>query len=271
MPRGPNKSSYRTKKSNKKASIKKSYNRTNSYRTITDDEASDKLFAIYRHITKCIKALDAFKTKALREGKSEEVVAAEACRYFASIVLTTKEMATTDILPIIDMHIRIRHNSAEKWRKIKHFRNKLVINKHIAEIYSILNTTPFNIDVDVSRHEARCKLFALYAARFPFPPSKQNQDIINKNKSVIHLVKEWAEANKREIVWEKLPLQVDDHELNDKIAALYSYIFHSKDAKKEREIEIRFLDYIRSKNEVKMAHLDENTMKCSLKWDDIII
>jgi len=222
MPRGPNKSSYRNKKSNKKASIKKSYNRTDSYITITDDEASDKIFAIYRHIKKCIKALDVFKTKALREGKSEEVVAAEACSYFASIVLTTKEMATTDILPIIDMHIRIRHNSAEKWRKIKHFRNKLVINKHIAEIYSILNMTPFNIDVDVSDHEARCKLFALYAARFPFPPSKQNQDIIDKNKSIINLVREWAESSQQEIIWEKLPLQIDDYELNDKIAALYS-------------------------------------------------
>lgn len=267
MPRGSNKSSYRTKKSNKKASIKKKSNRTDSYRTITDDEASDKIFAIYRHIKKCKQALDAFKTKALREGKTEEVVAAEACRYFASIVLTTKEMATTDILPIIDMHILARHNSSIQWRKIKHFRDKRIINKHITEIYSILNMTPFS--VDVLEHEARCKLFALYAARFPFPPLKQNQDIINKNKSIINIVKEWAESIQHEIVWEKLQLQVDDQELNDKIAALYSYIFHSKDAKKERGIEGEFLDYIRWKNEIKMAHLDWNTMNCSIKWNDI--
>lgn len=70
---------------------------------------------------------------------------------------------------------------------------------------------------------------------------------------------------------EKLPLHVDEQELNDKIAALYSYIFHSKDAKKERVIEGAFLDNIRSKNEVKMTHFDWDTMKCDIKWNDIIV
>ena len=261
--------SYRNKKKSKTTSIKRDSKYMYSYRTITDDEASDKLFAVYSHIKKCKRAFDVFKSKALREGKPESIVTAEACHYFSSIVLTNREFVSNDILPIIDMHIHIRHNNADKWHKIKHFRNKLVINKHIAEIYSILNMTPFNMGVDVSDQEARCKLFALYAARFPFPPSKQNQDIINKNKSIINLVREWAESSQHEIIWEKLPLQVEDHELNDKIAALYSYIFHSKDAKKERVIEGEFLDYIRSKNEMKMTHFDWNTMKSSIKWNDI--
>ena len=256
--------SYRNKKKSKTKSIKKG-----SYRMIIDAEASDKLFALYRHIKECKRAFDVFKAKELHEGKPESIVIAEACRYFSSIILTKREFANNDILPIIDMHVRIRHKRDEKWSKIKHFRNKLLINKHIAEIYSILNMTPFYMGVDVSDQEARCKLFALYAARFPFPPSKQNQDIIDKNKSIINLVREWAESSQYEIIWEKLPLQVDDQELNDKIAALYSYIFHSKDAKKERVIEGEFLDYIRSKNEMKMTHFDWDTMKSSINWDDI--
>lgn len=254
--------SYRIKKSNKKKSIKKS-----SYRIITDDEASDKLFAIYIHLRQCTIAKDVFKSKALREGKTESIAAAEACQYFGSIVLTNREFVSNDILPIIDQHERIRHNRYEKWSKIKYFRDKRIMNKHIVKIYSILNMTPFK--VDVSDHEAHCKLFALYAARFPFPPLKQNQDIIDKNKSIINLVREWAESSQHEIIWEKLPLHVDDQELNDKIAALYSYIFHSKDAKKERGIEGNFLDYIRSKNEMKMTHFDWDTMKSSIKWNDI--
>jgi hypothetical protein len=264
--------SYRNKKKLKTASIKRGHNGSKyaySYRKITDDEASDKLFALYRHIEECKRAFDVFKAKALREGKTESIVTTEACHYFSSIVLTKQEFVSSDILPVIDMHIRVRHNNAEKWHKINHFRNKLVINKQIAEIYSILNMTPFNMGYDVSAHEARCKLFALYAARFPFPPLKQNQDIIDKNKSIINLVREWAESSQHEIIWEKLPLHVDDQELNDKIAALYSYIFHSKDAKKERGIEGEFLDYIRSKNEMRMAHVDWNTMKSSIKWNDI--
>jgi hypothetical protein len=256
--------SYRIKKSNKKSS-----NHTNSYRIITDEEVSDKLFAIYRHIMQCTIAKDAFKANALREGKTESIAAAEACQYFGSIVLTTKDLVTNDILPIIEQHERIRHNRDEKWSKIKHFRNKRNINEHIAKIYSILNMTPFN-SVDVSHQEARCKLFAIYATRFPFPPLKQNQDIINKNKSVINIVREWVEANQHGTVWEQLPLQVDDQEMNDKIAALYSYIFHSKDTINEREIEGRFLDYIRSKNGMKMAYFDWNTMQSSIKWTDIL-
>lgn len=259
MPRA----SYRIKKSNKKKSIKKS-----SYRIITDDESSDKLFAIYRHIRQCTIARDAFKANALREGKTESIATTEACQYFSSIVLTTKDFVTNDILPIIKQHERIRHNRDEKWSKIKHFRNKRNINEHIAKIYSILNMTPFN--VNISDHEARCKLFALYAARFPFPLSKQNQDIIDKNKSVINIVREWAEENQHGTVWEQLPLQVDDQEMNDKIGALYSYIFHSKDTTNEREIESRFLDYIRSKNGMKMAYFDWNTMQSSIKWSDIL-
>jgi len=262
--------SYRNKKL-KTTSVKNRSKRIDSYRTITDDEACDKLFALYRHIKKCKKAFDIFKAKALREGKPESIVTADACHYFSNIILTNREFVSSDILPIIDMHIRVRHDNAEKWSRIHHFRNKSVINKHIAEIYSILNMTPLHMDADISQHEARCKLFALYAARFPFPPSRQNQDIIDKNKSIINLVREWAESSDHGIIWEKLPLQVDNQELNDKIAALYSYIFHSKDAKKERVIEGAFLDNIRSKNEVKMTHFDWNTMNCDIKWNDIIV
>jgi hypothetical protein len=268
MPRESNKSSYRNKKKSNRVSKRVNLPiRINSYRKIIDDEASDKLFAIYRHIKKCKTATDAFKAKALREGKTESIASAEACQYFGSIVLTTKDLVNVDILPIIDQHIRIRHNSINHWRKVKHFRNKRIINEHIAKIYSILHTTPLNMDI--SHHEARCKLFALYAARFPFPQLEKNQDIINKNTSIINLVREWAESNRHGIIWDQIPLQVDDSELNDKIAAFYSYIFHSKDEKKEREIEGKFLDYIRSKNEMKMKHFDGNTMKCSIKWDDI--
>jgi hypothetical protein len=260
--------SYRRKKL-KTTSVKNRSKRVDSYRIIIDDEACDKLFALYRHIKKCKKEFDIFKAKALKEGKPESIASADACHYFSNIVLTNREFVSSDILPIIDMHIRVRHNNAEKWHKIKHFCNKSVINKYIAEIYSILNMTPFHIDANVSEHEARCKLFALYAARFPFPPSKQNQDIIDKNKSIINLIREWAESNRYGLIWEKLPLQVDDQELNEKIAALYSYIFHSKDAKEERIIEGDFLDYIRSKNEIIMTHFDWNTMKSSIKWNDI--
>jgi len=262
--------SYRHKKL-KTTSVKNSSKRIDSYRTITDDEACDKLFALYRHIKKCKKAFDIFKAKALREGKPESIVTADACHYFSNIILTNREFVSSDILPIIDMHIRVRHDNTEKWSRIHHFRNKSVINKHIDEIYSILNMTPLHMDADISQHEARCKLFALYAARFPFPPSRQNQDIIDKNKSIINLVREWAESSHHGIIWEKLPLQVDNQELNDKIAALYSYIFHSKDAKKERVFEGAFLDYIRSKNEVKMTHFDWNTMNCDINWNDIIV
>jgi hypothetical protein len=265
MPRNSNKSSRRTNK--KSSRVSKRAISIDSYRAITDDEASDKLFAIYRHIKKCKIATDAFKAKSLREGKPESIAAADACHYFGRIVLTNRELVSADILPIIDQHMRIQYDSKVKWRKIKMFRNKHATNHHIAKLYSILHGTPFNIDV--SQHEARCKLFAFYATRFPFPQLKQNQDIINKNNSIINIVREWAKSNQHGIVWEKLPLQVDSHELNDKIAALYSYIFHTKDAKIEREIEGSFLDYIRSKNEIKMTHLDANTMKCSIKWDDI--
>jgi len=259
----------KSKKKSKKKSIKKSNTRPDSYRIITDDEASDKLFAVYSHIKHCKKARDDFKTKALHEGKTEEIATAEACRYFGNIVIATKDFVNQDILPIIDMHIYIRHNNAEKWHKIIHFRDKYIINDQIAEIYSIFNMIPFIAGVDVSDQEARCKLFALYAAWFPFPQIKQNQNIIDKNKSIINVVREWADPDNNKIIWGQLPLEVDDQELNDKIGALYYYLFHTRDTKKERDMEGGFLDYIRLKNKIKMRHFDWNTMKCKIKWNDI--